>query len=268
MQQALIQRRNRLAFMRDVPRELRPKRGATPKLQPKQSKPVAARRRPSKVRDPIKPETIERVFEGDTAVLFATGPSLTEAVVDTVLTFRSRSMEPLRLFGCNDSYRVVPALDVHYACDAKWWLIHYKELHDYHVTRGLWTQEAQMARAEYPKLHRIAGRSGGGLSTKQDLIHFGNNSGYQLINVAYLFGIKKMILCGYNMSVQDGKRHFFGDHPQGLNRSGNYTGFVSNFNTIKPDNLGIEIINATPASALKAFPKMSLEKALKSCRKI
>lgn len=263
MQSVLIQRRNRLAFMRDVPRQLRPKRGATTKLQPKQAAPINTRKRPTKVRDPAKPETIERVFEGDTAVLFATGPSLTDEVVDTVLTLRSQAMEPVRLFGCNDAYQIVPCLDVHYACDANWWRIHYAKMEGYSVTHGLWTQEPQMSRAEYPKLHRIAGRSGAGLSAKQDLIHFGNNSGYQLINVAYLFGIKRMILCGYNMSVQDGKRHFFGDHPQGLNRSGNYTGFVSNFNTIKPNALGIEIVNATPQSALKAFPKMSLEEALK-----
>ncbi len=261
MQPAVIQQRwARLAFMRDVPRELRPKRAVAAKTQPKQSKSVV-KRRPAKVRDPAKSETIVRECEGGTAVLFATGPSLTDEVVDMVLQARQRRQ--LYLFGCNDAYQIVPCLDVHYACDARWWQIHYKDLHDYPVTHGLWTQEPQMSRADYPRLRRIAGRSGKGLSIAQDLIFFGNNSGYQLINVAFLFGIKRMILCGYNMSVRDGKRHFFGDHPQGLNRSGNYTGFVSNFNTIKPNALGIEIVNATPASALTAFPKVSLEEALR-----
>lgn len=119
-----------------------------------------------------------------------------------------------------------------------------------------------MSADSFPGLRRIAGRGGKGLSRQQDLIHFGNNSGYQLINLAYLFGIKNMILCGYNMQVINNKKHFFGDHPQGLNRSGGYNGFVSQYRTIRPEDYGIEIINATPDTALDAFPIMALAEAL------
>ncbi len=245
-----------------IDRILRP-RGivAKPKLRPKQGKGIKGTKR-ARVNDPIKAETIVRHYEGDTAVLFATGPSLTDEVVDMVLNARVRSQAPLRLFGCNDSYRILPALDVHYACDSNWWHKHCEGIQGYPRAHGSWTQEPQMSQSAYPDLHRIAGRSGKGLSTAQDLIFFGNNSGYQLINVALLFGIKRMILCGYNMSVVDKQRHFFGDHPQGLNRSGSYTGFIGNYRTIKPDDYGIEIINATPRSALDMFSKMSLAEAL------
>lgn len=264
MQQTVIaHRKKRLYNMAWIDRILRP-RGivAKPKLRPKQGKGIKGAKR-ARVNDPIQPETIVRAYEGDTAVLFATGPSLTDDVMDAVMNARVRSQAPLRLFGCNDAYQIVSTLDVHYACDASWWHKHYQHMKDYVATQGLWTQEPQMSQSAHPNLHRIAGRSGKGLSTAQDLIHFGNNSGYQLINVALLFGIKRMILCGYNMSVVDKKRHFFGDHPQGLNRSGSYTGFIGNYKTIKPDDYGIEIINATPRSALDMFPKMSLEEALK-----
>jgi hypothetical protein len=64
------------------------------------------------------------------------------------------------------------------------------------------------------------------------------------------------------MQPVKGKKHFFGDHPDGLNRGGGYTGFVKNYESIKPKALDIEIINATPNSALHCFPKMSLEEAL------
>jgi len=229
------------------------------KKAPKQANGVAARP-PPPPGDPIKPETIQRIFEGGTAVLFATGPSLTEDVVETVL--EARRDRKLYLFGCNDAYRIVPTLDVHYACDAGWWNVHYAKMEAYQVAHGLWTQEPRLSKSKFPKLRRIAGRSGAGLSTAQDLIYFGNNSGYQLINLALLFGIKKMVLCGYNMSVIRGKRHFFGDHPEGLSK-GNPNGFIAGYNRINPQQYGIEILNATPNTALKAFPIVTLEDALK-----
>ena len=212
------------------------------------------------VRDPIPPEAIPRAYEGATAVLFATGPSLTEDVVNTVLEARKET--EIILFGCNDAYSIVPALDVHYACDSPWWHIHYHDVVE-SVAGDMWTQEPHMSKSRFPGLRRVKGTGRKGLSSDQNLIHFGNNSGYQLINVAYLYGIKKMILCGYNMSVVNNKRHFFGDHPPGLNRSGNYTGFAKVFTTIKPEALGIEIVNATPHTALTAFPKVELADALR-----
>jgi len=256
-----IARDLRAAVMSALDVSLRPTGLAEkPKLKPKQAAGVPGAVIHRTIENPIRGETIERVLEGGIAVLFATGPGLTEEVVATVLKARHR--KKLYLFGCNDAYKILPTLDVHYACDAGWWNIHYQDLHEYPLTHGMWTQEPKLSKNKYPKLRRIAGCSGNGLSVAQDLIHFGNNSGYQLINLALLFGIKRFILCGYDMSVHSGKRHFFGDHPPGLNKSGNYSGFVPMFDTIKSAALGIEILNTTPKSALKAFPKMDLEEAL------
>jgi hypothetical protein len=231
-----------------------------PTKRPKQAQGVAGHIRRTKPLDPIPAETIERVFPDKTAILFATGPGLTPEVVAEVMA--ARSVNDLKLFGCNDAFRIVPELDVHYACDFSWWRKHFQSMKDYPTTHGMWTQEPAMSRTEFPGLRRIAGTAAAGLSRKQNLIHFGNNSGYQLINLAYLFGVRNFILCGYNMKVVNKRRHFFGDHPEGLNRSGSYSGFVQNYETIKPADYGIEIINATPDSALKCFPKMGLADAL------
>lgn len=217
-------------------------------------------RRKGPVTDAIQPESIVRRCEGGTAVLFATGPSLSDDVVSQVLA--ARMERKIFMFGCNDAYRIVPSLDAHYACDSGWWNVHYAEIAQQDFPLGMWTQEPHMSAADFPALRRIAGRGGAGLSASQDKIHFGNNSGYQLINLAYLFGITTFILCGYNMSAVNKKKHFFGDHPQGLNRTQSYTGFVKNFDTIKPEDLGIRIINATPQSALTSFEKLTLTQAL------
>lgn len=259
-----MKREDRLQLVRKIDRSIRPAGmphvNARPKKQPRQARGGVQPNIRRMVPDPIEAETINPILAGKTAVLFATGPSLTQEVVDTVLA--AREHKELYLFGCNDAYQIMPFLDVLYACDASWWNIHYKELVDYPTKYGMWTQEPHLSKGRFPKLHRIAGRNGQGLSTDQNQIHFGNNSGYQLINLALLFGIKHFILCGYNMAVVGGKRHFFGDHPQGLNRSGSYTGFVRNYDSIKPELYQIDIINATPNSALRAFPQMSLDDAL------
>lgn len=235
-----------------------------PKKQKQPRQALGVRQPPRKAcTNPIKPEVIQRIFEGDTAVLCATGPSLTAEVAAEVAAAAAGST--LRVFGCNDSYRLLP-LDVHYACDFPWWREYYEEVAQLKIPGGMWTQEPAMDKSRFPLLRRIAGCSRPGLSTDQGKIHFGNNSGYQLVNLAYLFGIKRILLCGYNMRVVDGRKHFFGDHPQGLCRGGGYAGFVRNYETMHPEKYGLEIINATPNSALHCFKKMALSEALAACK--
>ena len=60
-----------------------------------------------------------------------------------------------------------------------------------------------------------------------------------------------------------GKSHFFGDHPEGLYRNPNFTRFDKNFVEAAGDLPGgVEIVNATPGTAMTAFPVMELEEAI------
>ncbi len=90
------------------------------------------------------------------------------------------------------------------------------------------------------------------------MIHQGNNSGYQAINLAYHFGAKRIILLGYDMTGQG--NHWFGKHEgPGLSRNTNYESYVQHFETIKPESYGIEIVNCSRITALNCFPKRRLE---------
>jgi len=93
------------------------------------------------------------------------------------------------------------------------------------------------------------------------MIHFGGNSGFQVLNVAFLYGVQHVLLVGYNMSMVKNQRHFFGEHPKGLNRGGNYASFVSSFNQIGKLHAP-HITNVTPETALGCFKKMDLKDAL------
>lgn len=213
-------------------------------------------------------EEIPRLFEGEAAFVYATGPSLTEEVLE-----RAHSVDGWRHIAISDYYRTGYPCDFYYACDHRWWNIHYEAVKEWNgCENGLWCTEPR-TKAAYRDLHLIAGCGKEGWSTQQDLIHYGGNSGYQILNIAFLLGIKYMVLLGFNMSrapipgkTKGAAAHFFGEHPQGLGRTGGYKNFEHRFHTIKPEKHGVTVINATRNTALKAFPRMRLRDAVSGFR--
>jgi len=206
---------------------------------------------------------VPRLYEGRVAVVFATGPSLTEEVVETIRPYHEDGT--VVALGCNDAYRIVPYLDVHYACDPPWWEHHVKHEGIMEHSAKKWTQETGVA--DKYGVNLINGVSSNGLSKQQNLIHFGGNSGYQVLNLALLYGCSRFILCGYNMSVPPGKpQHFFGMHPAPLSRGTSFGTFVNSYTTIQQEIRKL-ITNCTPESALKMFGKIrDLKEVLEECR--
>ena len=149
-----------------------------------------------------------------------------------------------------------------YACDKHWWDYHYDKVLK-QFKGELWTQHKAWGDAYLPKINVVESSDKPGLSTQDGIIHQGKNSGYQAINLAYMFGADRIILLGYDMTGNGS--HWFGKHEgPGLSQSTNYESLISEFNTIDPPKYGIEIINCTRMTALNCFPKMSLESALSS----
>lgn len=101
-----------------------------------------------------------------------------------------------------------------------------------------------------------------GFCTQENKIHTGSNSGYAACNVALHLGFERIILLGFDMSMDGDKRHFFGDHPGRLNVESNYATFVECFNTVNPKDYGLEIWNCSRRTALHTFPLFNLEDAL------
>lgn len=125
----------------------------------------------------------------------------------------------------------------------------------------MWTQDVDAAKRY--GLFRVSGESRPGLG-KKAMVHFGENSGYQAINLAYLFGASKIILLGFDMQTTSGKSHWHGDHPAGLNRNSPLKQFARNFNALAQDLSaeGVDVFNATRETALDCFPKVKLEDVL------
>jgi hypothetical protein len=150
--------------------------------------------------------------------------------------------------------------DILYACDGEWW-DRYIENVLLTFSGELWTQDVPAA-SKYG-INRIEADGACGLG--RDKIHYGANSGYQAINLAYLFGAKRVILLGFDMRRSDDRKsHWHGDHPGPLNKDMPIKAWVKNFWKLAEDLKGenVEVINSTRDTALECFNKVKLEVAL------
>lgn len=190
-------------------------------------------------------------------VVAASGPSLTPEV--------ARAVRGQRVIAVNDAYRLLPFADVLYACDSAWWRAH-KGVPGFAGER--WTSQGTAGRVRHNdksdiaplyRLNLIEGRDGEGFSTDPAVIHYGSNSGFQAVNLSIAWGATRIILVGFDMHGT----HFFGKHPRGLRNTTNYTNFIRAFQKASRQlPPGVEILNATPGSALRCFPMVSLHDAL------
>jgi hypothetical protein len=197
-------------------------------------------------------------WTGELCVVAAPGPSLTPNVAE-----RCRGNHAIAV---QDAWRLLPWADVLYGCESIWWQWHNGcpgfsgerwSSHDSGSNYKLDTAQAF-------GLRLVRGHVADGFSADPSAIHYGGNSGFQAINLALLFGAARVVLVGFDMRTVDGKRHFFGGHPPALHRGGaNYSRFIPDFEraaAVLPP--GVEILNATPGSALTCFPMVSLDDSL------
>jgi hypothetical protein len=200
-------------------------------------------------------------------IVAASGPSLDQSQAD-----RARE-SCLPTIAVNDAYRLLPFAEVLYACDSAWWRVH-KGAPDFegekwssHGTSGRTRHNDKFADAEAYGLNLIKGQDGTGFSLDPDIIHYGSNGGFQAVNMAghFIGWSGCIVLIGFNLGAVNGQAHFFGKHPKGLRNTANYQNFIEAFErAAKKLPPGITILNATPNSALKCFPKVNLDDALES----
>ncbi len=190
---------------------------------------------------------VERIWPGETVVIIASGPSLTQADVDWV---RGRA----RVIVINTSYQMAPWADILYACDSRWWRWH-KGAPTFTGLKFALTKDS----GRWPGV-TVLGKTGiEGIETKPHALKTGANSGYQALNLAVHLGVSRAVLLGYDMHTGYlGKEHWHKDHP--VKQPSPYGSFLRYFNTaVEPlKALGVEVINCTPKSSLKCFPRKPL----------
>lgn len=185
-------------------------------------------------------------WTGKTCVIVASGPSAADQPLH-------KARDRAQFIAVNNSWRLCPWAGILYAADVGWWSAHDGATE----FRGLRVTGEPKAAAEFDLYHIRCDRVDV-LLTHGDRIGWGGNSGFGAINLAAICGVSKIVLVGFDMHLENGS-HWHGDHGAGLNNPN--AGKVNRWRRAIDDAagtlkaIGVEVINSSPSSSLKAYPK-------------
>ncbi len=212
--------------------------------------------------------TVPKMWDGETCFILAGGPSLTG--------FDASVLGSRRVLTINDSWRIAPERSINYYCDGLFWTSQIglnrwslgmtRSFHD-QIYKGFWVTSAP-GFEDHPQVHALRLTGQRGLELDPTGLRHGSNSGYQAINLAYHLGAKRIVLLGYDMGC-DGPRTHWHEEPRDPAASFSVTlekSFLPHFETLAEPlrSAGVEVINATPRSALTVWPRVPLEEILET----
>lgn len=204
-------------------------------------------------------------WRGEACAIIASGMSAKAAGVDKL---RGR----LPVIAIKENVDLAPWADVVYGCDTPWWK-HRRGLPEYCGLKiGFYPQIAQLfpdvktikikEKSKHPKKSYVDEF----LLDEPGLIGSGRNSGFQAFNLAVQFGAKRILLVGYDMTTRPGV-HWYGRNSWvgANNPDDNWfrtcVGFMTAAGSVC-QKIGVEVVNASPYSEIRCFPKMSIDDTL------
>jgi len=202
------------------------------------------------------PWVIPRLWPGSTIFIIGGGPSLKGMELNC--------LRLKRVIGVNQAFRVYPWVDVTYFGDCQ-----FRELAP---SINQWPGIKVTSCGRVPELGkgwkgiRRVGRSKNyGIETKKvGFVSWNGNSGASAINIAYWLGASRVVLLGFDMHSDNDRHNFHDFYPTRAKTFDPYKNHMRCWPYIARDaaEVGLEIINATPDSAIKDFPFMKLEKLI------
>jgi hypothetical protein len=197
---------------------------------------------------------VPKLWPDSRVFIIGGGPSLKNVPLDIL---RNK-----RVIGANNSFMFGDWVDVCWFVDSVWYEDNKVRLEEF---PGLKIHCCNR-HADRPGTLRIM-RSNNKFGIEKDpsKISWNMCSGSSAINLAYHLGAKSVVLLGFDMKINDnGENNWHNLHRPKPKKWNPYRRFLDCFPTIKSDakSLGLEILNATPDSALTIFPMIKLEDAL------
>lgn len=192
---------------------------------------------------------VPKMWKGSTVYILGGGPSLQDVDIDR--------LRRQHVIAVNNSYQLASWIPMMYFMDCVWFHWHMKELSSWPGIRITSCREC----LETPWVKYL---DQGHRTKFDDRPHFmtrGTNAGFGAMVIAIKLGATKIILLGFDMRLIDGNANWHKDHDRETPEEIYAHQFYKSFNQIKPELeiRGIEVINATPGSALPTFPIVSPE---------
>lgn len=186
------------------------------------------------------------VFDGRTALVFATGESLPR--------LWGAGQSPLPKIAVNDAWQIVPDADVVYACDGSWWRHHWDGVSAHPGIKVGYETGIE-------GVLDLKGTGSEGYDPRLGFVRHNSNSGAQAVHLAAQLGAGRIVLVGFDMQGP----HFFGEHPEDIRRVQNFDLFIRRFKVLGGElaRRGVEVVNATPGSALPWFSTVDLADELR-----
>jgi hypothetical protein len=205
-------------------------------------------------------ETLEPRWAGP-IIVAAPGPSLTREVAEQCRGYPVICIKwaALRMpwasvvYACHqwqwDDYQGYPGFQ------GERWSCHHRSI------------DNKIAAAQRWRLRLVAGDGVRATRFSEDpsVVHYGLCSGFAALGFAihWLRRPGRIAMVGFDFQGEGKRKYFNGEHPRGPQVGGKFDHYRPMFEAAaKHLPEGVEIVNATPESALKCFPQMSLESAL------
>ena len=194
---------------------------------------------------------IPKIWMNDTVYILGGGPSLNDTNLDLI--------HDRHVIGVNNAYLHGSWVDICWFGDCRWYQWHKEGLRDY---PGLVVTCCTTLAGSTKRVKVVTRGDPRGIDRRPDRVSWNRNSGASAINFAYHLGAKRIVLLGYDMRRVNDRTNWHEDHP--CPQKNPYPMFLKVFPEIKrdADKLGLEILNATPDSALTVFPMVDFEEVV------
>lgn len=195
------------------------------------------------------------------ALIIAAGPSLTAA--DCELVRLARERDEVRVVSVSNAWKHCATwADAFFSADRRYWKHYLPQMLKAGVPKAKMVTTCNLTEQQDNIMRvRMANRPGLGLAE----VNTGGNSGYMGINLAYLFGARKIILLGLDCQPgPNGEKHFDGSHPMPLTQHQPFGEWIKRFKTLAEDceKRGVDVINCSRATALTCFKRGDLKEVV------
>ena len=167
------------------------------------------------------------------------------------------------LLGVNNSLYDVPNQHVHIFNDERWWFKH-REVVEEASKRGVVTTSVNDELRGFPPCIRVMKRAYG-FHPNRDMTGWYGNTGASAIELAMKMGARKIVLVGFDLRLVEGKPNYFDNYISPADNE-RMVSFVIQVRSLvlaaRSFFHWVEVVNATPGSALQEVPFIPPEQAL------
>lgn len=225
--------------------------------------------------------TAPPMWSGGTAFIVGGGPSMPRQFgvpEDTVSKVMAGALPPssyspflapihgAHVIGVNNAYQIGPWIDCIFFGDCAWYLVHRQALAMFPnlkvscCPRFSGRPQKDMEGVKYLAKH--GGERRYGISDNPSKVSWNHNSGAAAINLAVHFGVKRIVLLGFDMCLEGQVSHWHGSH--GNKKPPPFERHLKGFPVIAGDatRRGVEVLNCNSHSAIDSFPKVTLQEVL------